>query len=92
MHLVTFSGRTLGPAGLFLFVLISCASTKPPLSRSQGDLVHVSTVMEQVQFSYMKGCVDAHRELQLASAFETCRARAIDHRLEIKSILDQDPR
>lgn len=74
---------------LLLLIVVSCAS-RPPLGENQGEFVQVSTVLDQVQFSYQKGCVDAHRELRLGGAFDTCKARAKEHRLEIQSILDQD--
>jgi hypothetical protein len=73
----------------FLLILISCAH-KIPLSNKQGDLVHVSTVMDQVQSSYLKGCMDAYKEMNLAPAFPTCKEKAKEHRAEIQSILDQD--
>ncbi len=76
---------------LFFLSLLACAS-KPPITNHKDELVHVSTVMDQVQFSYLKGCVDAYKEIKLGPAFETCKAKAKDHRLEIQSILDQDGR
>ncbi len=76
---------------IFLLLLISSCAHKSPLSSKKDDLVHVSMVMDQVQQSYMKGCVDASKEFSLAPAFETCKAKAKDHRMEIQSILDQDP-
>ncbi len=72
-----------------LLILFSC-SHRPPLADKKDDLVHVGTVMDQVQQSYMKGCVDASKEFSLAPAFETCKAKAKDHRMEIQSIINQE--
>lgn len=73
---------------LLLLTLFACA-TKAPLTNHKDELVHVSTVMDQVQFSYLKGCVDAFKELKLGPSFDTCKVKAKDHRLEIQSIMDQ---
>ncbi|MFL5786228.1 MAG: hypothetical protein ACJ76H_16535 [Bacteriovoracaceae bacterium] len=75
---------------IFLLAIISCAHKKIPLSEKQDDLVHVSTVMNQVQASYLQGCVDVYKEMKLAPAFPTCKEKAKEHRAEIQSILDQD--
>jgi len=73
---------------ILLLTLLACAS-KPPITNHKDELVHISTVMNQVQFSYLKGCVDAFKELNLGPSFDTCKDKAKDHRLEIQSILDQ---
>ena len=96
MYLSFLDGRALGPYRflmkyLFLIAIISCAH-RPPLTDKKDDLVHVSTVMDQVQASYLKGCADAFGMLKIPRPFETCRDKAILHRQEIQSILDQDPR
>ena len=96
LKLSSLDGRASAPYRFFmkyilLLSLIACAS-KPPLTNHKDELVHVSTVMDQVQFSYLKGCVDAYKELRLGPAFETCKVKAKDHRLEIQSILDQQVR
>lgn len=73
---------------LILLALIAC-SHRPPIADKKDDLVHISTVMDQVQFSYMKGCVDAYKDLKLGPSFPDCREKAKEHRNEIKSIIDQ---
>ncbi len=75
---------------LILIALIAC-SHRPPLAdkKDNDELVRVSTVMDQVQFSYMKGCVDAYKDLKLGPSFPDCREKAKEHRNEIKSIIDQ---
>lgn len=74
---------------LLLLIVSSCAH-RTPLSGKKDDLVQVALVMDQVQQSYMKGCVDAFKEFSLGPAFESCKVKAKDHRMEIQSILDQD--
>ncbi len=73
---------------LILLILVACAH-RPPLADKKDDLVHISSVMDQVQFSYMKGCVDAYKDLKLGPSFPDCREKAKAHRMEIKSIIDQ---
>ncbi|MES2527898.1 MAG: hypothetical protein V4598_12470 [Bdellovibrionota bacterium] len=75
---------------LILILMVSCAH-RSPLAGKKDELVHVSLVMAQVQQSYMKGCVDAYKEFQLGPAFESCKVKAKDHRMEIESIMAQDP-
>ncbi len=74
---------------LILILMVSCAS-RSPLTGKKDELVHVSMVMDQVQQSYMKGCVDAYKDIHLGPAFESCKVKAKDHRMEIESILGQD--
>ena len=76
---------------LLLLSLLACA-TKHPITNHKDELVHVSTVMDQVQLSYLKGCMDAYREIKIPTAIETCKVKAKDHRMEIQSILDQQVR
>lgn len=95
-NLSSLDGRASGPYRFFmkyffLLSLIACA-TKHPITNHKDELVHVSTVMDQVQLSYMKGCMDAYREIKLPEPIETCKVKAKDHRLEIQSILDQQVR
>ena len=95
MYLSFLDGRAFGPYRfpmkyIFLLILFSCAHKKIPLSDKKDDLVHVSTVMGQVQASYLKGCMDVYKEMNLAPAFPTCKEKAKEHRAEIQSILDQD--
>lgn len=70
-----------------LFALVSCAQA--PVKK-QEDLVSVLTALDQAQASYLKGCVDAMRDLKIPIAFEGCRDKAIVHRRELDSIMDQD--
>lgn len=96
-NLSFLDGRASGPYRFLmkyfllssLFFVISCA-TRPPLADKKDDFVHVSTVMDQVQFSYMKGCVDAYKDLKLGPSFPSCKEKAIEHRNEIKSIIEQE--
>jgi hypothetical protein len=74
----------------FPLILLFACSHRPPLLNKKDDLVHVSTVMDQVQQSYMKGCVDVYQQFKLGRSFEACKVKAKEHRLNIQSILDQD--
>ena len=71
----------------WLFVLVSCAQVPP---KKQADLVSVNAALNQAQASYMKGCVDAMKDLKIPVAFPGCRDKAVIHRRELDSIMDQD--
>jgi hypothetical protein len=73
---------------VILFLLVSCAQVKP--KTVQDDLVTVNTALTQAQFSYLKGCVDAMKELKIPIAFPGCRDKAILHRRELDSIMEQE--
>lgn len=72
---------------LVLFALVSCAQA--PVKKEQ-DLVTVRTALDQAQASYMKGCVDAMKDLKIPIAFPGCRDKAIVHRRELDSIMEQE--
>ena len=68
--------------------LVGCAQV-PPKSNNE-DLVSVDAALNQAQASYLKGCVDAFHDIKMPIAFETCRDKAVIHRRELDSIMDQD--
>lgn len=73
---------------LFLsFFLVSCAqiNSKP---KAPQDEVTVKTALDQAQMSYLRGCVEAHKNLKRGPSFEICRDRAIAHRIELESIMN----
>lgn len=75
-----------------LFLLIACSTSKTPKNEPPThDLVTVRTALEQAQMSYLKGCVDSFRDLGMAPSFDTCRIKAMKHRQEIDSIMEQEP-
>lgn len=71
-----------------LFALVSCAQS--PAKKEDQDLVSVTVALDQAQASYLKGCVDAMKEIKIPIAFEGCRDKAVVHRRELDSIMDQD--
>jgi hypothetical protein len=68
-------------------MLVSCAHYKQT-PRKEEDLVTVQTALMQAQASYLKGCVDAMKELKIPVAFHGCRDKSIIHRQELNSIMD----
>ena len=69
-------------------LFISCAH-RP--RRVEDDLVSVYAALMHAQASYLKGCVDAMKELKAPLAFPTCRDKAISHRKEIQKFMNQVP-
>lgn len=74
---------------LILLFLVSCAHQKPSQNTSD-DLVSVEAALMQAQASYLKGCVDAMKELKIPVAFPGCRDKSLVHRRELDSIMDQE--
>ena len=72
----------------FLLAFVSCAQA--PTKSEKDDLVTVRTALDQAQASYLKGCVEAMKDLKIPVAFPGCRDKAIVHRRELDSIMDQD--
>ena len=74
---------------LFLF-LYSCSqvSKRPTIP---DDRISVQTALDHIRSSYLKGCVDAWKDLGFPVSFEICRDQAILHEKEVRGILGQDP-
>ena len=72
---------------LILFLLMSCAH-RP--SETKEDLVSLEAALMQAQASYLKGCVDALKDLKIPLAFHGCRDMSILHRQEIDQIMEQE--
>jgi hypothetical protein len=72
---------------IILLFFVSCAQA--PLNKEK-DLVSLNAALNQGQASYLKGCVDAYRALNIPMAFPACRDRSFIHRQELDSIMDQD--
>ena len=73
---------------LFLLVLYSCSQVsvrKPP----PDDFVSVDTALDHIMASYLKGCVEAYRDLKIPISFEICRDKAKFHKNEVREIMDQ---
>jgi hypothetical protein len=75
---------------LFLLFLYSCSqvSKKPAFP---DDMITVQTALDHIRSSYLKGCVDAWKDLGFPVSFEICRDQAKLHEKEVREILDQDP-
>lgn len=68
---------------------VSCAQLKPkPVPND--DLVSVHAALNHAQASYLKGCVDAMKELKIPITFPGCRDKALLHRQELDSIMSQE--
>ena len=77
---------------IFLLMLVSCAhqpSKKEPTYYS--DQVSVRVALDQAQMSFLRGCVESFRTFKIKPSFETCREKAIQHRLEVEQILGTEP-
>lgn len=72
---------------LFLLIFTSCAH-KP--SKKGEDLVSLNAALNHAQMSYLKGCVDAYRDLNIPAAFVRCKDKAHLHRQELDSFMDVD--
>lgn len=70
-----------------LLAFVSCAQAP---AKKEEDLVSLGVALDQAQASYLKGCVDAMKELKIPIAFPGCRDKSIVHRHELDSIMDQD--
>lgn len=76
--------------GIFLLLfLYSCSqvSTKREVVPPLRDQVSVVTALDHIRSSYLKGCVDAFRELKIPASFEHCLDKAKQHEDEVLSIL-----
>ncbi len=75
---------------LLIFILsflMSCAHRQP---EKNEDLVSLEAALMQAQASYLKGCVDALKDIKIPLAFHGCRDMSIIHRRELDQIMDQD--
>ncbi len=69
-----------------LFIIFGCSTLKKdPVSE---DLVSVHTALNQAQMSYLKGCVDARKELKVSPSFNHCQQKAKVHLKEINEIMN----
>lgn len=71
---------------ILLSLLISCAH-KPP--KDEDNLVSVDTALMQAQASYLKGCVDALKALNVEQAFPGCRDKSVLHRQQIENFMKE---
>jgi hypothetical protein len=67
-------------------MLVSCAQM--PAHKTYSDDVSLGAALDQAQMSYLRGCVEAFRSLQIGPSFEACRDKAKAHRLELNDMVD----
>lgn len=72
---------------LILMLLVSCGQV--PVKRGE-ELVSVDAALNQAQASYLKGCVEAMKQLNIPVAFPGCRDKSLLHRQELDLIMEQD--
>lgn len=73
---------------ILLFILTACAHNKPVSPKE--ELVSLDAALNHAQASYLKGCVDALKELKIPVAFPGCRDKANKHRQEIEAFIYQE--
>jgi hypothetical protein len=73
---------------LLLIFLVSCSQI--PAKKKGEELVSVNAALNHAQASYLKGCVDAYRALNIPAAFARCRDNAHLHRQELDSFMGLD--
>ncbi len=73
---------------LLLILTSSCANFTPSKKVDEDNLVTITTALEQAQMSYLRGCVEANKEILGNGNFPKCKDKAKNHRDEIQSILD----
>ncbi len=72
---------------LLLLLMTACAHKTP----SKGEeLVSVNAALNHAQASYLKGCVEAYRDLNIPVAFPRCRDKSFIHRQELDSFMGLD--
>jgi hypothetical protein len=73
-----------------LFLLIFLVSCSQVPVKKRENLVSVNAALNHAQASYLKGCVDAYRALNIPAAFARCRDSAHLHRQELDSFMGLD--
>lgn len=59
-------------------------------ARKQENLVSVDAALNQAQASYLKGCVEAFKEIKVPIAFPGCRDKSLIHRRELDQLMGED--
>ena len=73
---------------LAALILTGCAHKKP--EASQEELVSLNATLNHIQASYLKGCVDALKEIKVPLAFHGCRDKSLLHRREVEQFILQE--
>ena len=79
--------RSLG----LLFFLYSCSQLSPAARKpppADETLVSLESAYDHIRSSYLKGCVDALKEIGLPHTFEHCLEKAKRHEKEVRQIVD----
>ncbi len=71
----------------FMMLIFSSCSNLKPSPEVDDHFITVLTALDHAQMSYLKGCVDTHKELTNDGSFPKCRDKAKNHRKEIESII-----
>lgn len=74
-----------------LLLLYSCSQVSINKDSTLDDEVSVQSALNHIRISYMKGCVDTFKELQLPISFELCRDKAQIHEKEVRALMDIVP-
>lgn len=71
-----------------LLLLVTACAHKAPFPGE--ELVSVNAALNHAQASYLKGCVEAYRDLNIPVAFPRCRDKSYIHRQELDSVMGLD--
>jgi hypothetical protein len=74
-----------------LFFLYSCSQLSPvtrPPRPADETLVSLESAYNHMRSSYLKGCVDALKEIGLPHSFDHCLDKAKWHEKEVRQIVD----
>jgi hypothetical protein len=74
-----------------LFFLYGCSQLSPPRKvqpSEEASLISLESTYDHIRSSYLKGCVDAFKELRLPLAFDHCLEKAKIHEQEVRQIVD----
>lgn len=78
----------------FVSIFSSCSLTKSFSSKQSKtelteneDLVSLNAALNHAQASYLKGCVDALKKVNVSFIFKFCRQSSLQHRKEIESFV-----
>jgi hypothetical protein len=71
---------------LTLFLLIGCSHVKKQSEVPRNE-VSMDAALDQARASYLKGCVDAFKQMKQGPSFPKCVEKAKKHRQELEQIV-----
>lgn len=74
---------------LIALLLAGCAHRQPEKPEEE-ELVSLNSALNHIQASYLKGCVDALKDIKVPLAFHGCRDKAFLHRQEVEQFILQE--